>query len=957
MTDQDRGDGGRRSKLRSQGLPNFIFLDGDGAETRLEPGARTGRIRAVSSAISRRVERGSVVGLMYPSSPELVINWLASVHAGMKPVVMQYPTKKQNRAYWADSVRNIVGLAAIAAIICDDLSASLLRGTVTIIAQEELAAIPDGPPEPFELDDFAIVQLSSGTTGHRKAIEFSWRQLQRHVEDYNGVLRLTAADRVVSWLPLYHDMGYIACFVMPMILGVEVVMVDPMAWVRRPSLLFDAVETYSGTICYMPNFGFEVMARVGKRALPSMRWWIASAEPVSVETARRFLAAIGGAEETFAPSYAMAENVFAISIRRGLRTHVIGSAEVVSCGPPAPGVQVKILDDELWVKSPASLRAYVGGEDIRDEDGFYPTGDLGLIMDGEVYVTGRKQDVLVQAGRKYFLSDIDIALNEIYPWVKGRGAAVALDDARLGTQRPLVLIEAKDFFHRADQADIARSLESAVGLDQVEVQFVPPRFLTKTSSGKFNRQKSAGDWALVVEARTSRSTARADPLGELRESFEHSNWDLPVEEILDSLSIEMLRIVLTGARAAYDGRRTLNEIAARLAAAPAAVVRPAARTIRIVSLADRRIFKRLKEVHIDRLADLLGAPVVFEHLCLPPSPVLLSDLIFHDYFQPRLDQGPFTAVNRGLETLKAASLIVVDDIAEMFFPPSQVYGALSHSLQRDPVTDRVLVRWAPYAARHDELPLTLVAGLDLPVSERTATLDLLSTYLGTPVFKIATIAGFDEETRDWDYRPLGGSGGTRLSKMVLNAGDFVDELARWARDRPLERRGAGDSAKLELSDLSHFCSYLGRKKAIDLVLAKYDRFCIVGQRSSAPYIRKELERQGKGYFYLNSYAPEIIGSAPERPDCVLICGAQGEHKLDLPTVAIMKASGAWNTQNIDDPILDATEFVYGKASAPASGYDWYYPFTLDAENRKQTAADAGKVRRQSMRDERRTRRG
>ncbi|MDQ2859932.1 MAG: AMP-binding protein [Pseudomonadota bacterium] len=805
--------------LRSQDLPTFIFLNEAGTETRLELRNCAGRIRAVSSVIGRWLDKGSVVGLMYPSGPDLAINWLASVHAGMRPLVMQYPTRKQSGAYWADSVKNTIGLTGASAIICDDVSARRLHGTVPVIAQEELASIEDFPDEPFEFDDFAIVQLSSGTTGHRKAIEFSSRQLLRHVEDYNRTLRLTATDRVMSGLPLYHDMGYIACFVMPIILGIDVVMIDPMVWVRKPLLLFEAVKRYSATICYMPNFGFEVMARQGGGRLPSMRWWISCSEPVSASTARKFLESIEAPEDAFAPCYAMAENVFAVSIRRGLSTRVIDSAEVVCCGPPVPGVEIMVIDGEFWVKSPTSVTTYVGGDDIRNKDGFYPTGDLGQIVDGEVYVTGRRQDLLIQAGRKYMLSDIDLALNELFPWVKGRAAAVPAYDERLGTQKAVVLIETKDFFHRADQGEIVQDLKTAIGLDQLEVQFVPPRFLTKTSSGKFNRGKSAADWALVVKARAAGPAEEADTLGELRETFEHLNWDLPVADILDSLSLEMLRIILTGTPVAYDGHLTLNGISAQFMAAPAAAPRPVADAIHIVSLASREIFRRLEEKHIDRLSDLLGAPVTFEHLCMPPSPVLLSDLIFHDYFQPRLDQAPFVAVNRGLETLKRASLMLVDDIAEMFFPPAQVYGALSHNLERDPMTDQVMVRWPRYAANHDELPLTLVAGADLPIAERTPIIDLLSRYLSTPVFRIATIKGRDVDTQNWDYRPLGGSGAGR-GAQILDPDAFVDALAPWMRGRDLKRYPATSPAKLQMSDLSHFCSHLGRKEGFDTVLSK-----------------------------------------------------------------------------------------------------------------------------------------
>src|SRR5262249_6891073 len=108
--------------------------------------------------------------------------------------------------------------------------------------------------------DAAILQMSSGTTGQRKAIRFTLQQIGRHADDYNATLGLSANDRIVSWLPLYHDMGFIACFVMPLLFGVPVAMIDPIDWVHSPGLLFDVIETVGGTLCFLPNFGFEVMS-------------------------------------------------------------------------------------------------------------------------------------------------------------------------------------------------------------------------------------------------------------------------------------------------------------------------------------------------------------------------------------------------------------------------------------------------------------------------------------------------------------------------------------------------------------------------------------------------------------------------------------------------------------------------------------------------------------------------
>src|SRR6202008_3886133 len=139
-------------------------------------------------------------------------------------------------------------------------------------------------------------------------------------------------------------------------------------------------------------------------------------------------------------------------------------------------------------------------------------------------------------------------------------------------------------------------------------------------------------------------------------------------------------------------------------------------------------------------------PVTFEHLCLPPSPIILSDLIFHDWFQPRAESGNFSAVDRALETLKTASVIIVDDAAEMLVGGGQAYGALSHGFERDPNCDLIGFRWPRYAQYHEHLPLTFVAGVDLAFGDRTKVLDMLSAYLKTPIFRISLVAGFEPFT-------------------------------------------------------------------------------------------------------------------------------------------------------------------------------------------------------------------
>ena len=303
-------------------LPDLTFF-ATGGTTTLVLGESEARIAALAATLAQRFPRGVRVGLLYRSEPALPLMWLAALHAGLEPLILQYPTEKQSLAAWRFSVDNTVRSVRLAGLIC---SPELQRFDVgaynPLFHSGHVPANFDAPSRLGSLSpDAAILQMSSGTTGQRKAIRFTLRQLGRHADDYNATLGLSANDRVVSWLPLYHDMGFIACFVTPLLLGVPVAMIDPMDWVRRPGSLFDAIETVGGTLCFLPNFGFEVMTRHAKgRRFPTMRRWISCSEPVYASTLERFAAATGTPDSLLSACYAMAENVFAVAQHDGIKT-------------------------------------------------------------------------------------------------------------------------------------------------------------------------------------------------------------------------------------------------------------------------------------------------------------------------------------------------------------------------------------------------------------------------------------------------------------------------------------------------------------------------------------------------------------------------------------------------------------------------------------------------------------
>ena len=325
------------------------------------------RIDALAGRAQRLQDRfnpGSRVGIIHRTSPDLVLDWFAALAAGLVPTILQFPTPKQNRHSWGKAISSLVEDCHLAGLlVAGDVVVPGLGADCTVFTSVDTALVTTDRPCVIAAGE--IIQMSSGTTGQRKPIAYSLSQIETHVAAYNAMMRMGEEDVVVSWLPLYHDMGFIACFLMPMLVGARLVLIDPVDWVSDPGLLYAAIDRWRGTICYMPNFGFEVMARQERRTpFPGMRKWISCAEPIAPATVRRFLAATETGDGAFSACYAMAENVFAVTQSEGFQIAEVDGKSLPSCGPPIPATDVKIIEGEIWVRSPTSITAYLDGSAV-----------------------------------------------------------------------------------------------------------------------------------------------------------------------------------------------------------------------------------------------------------------------------------------------------------------------------------------------------------------------------------------------------------------------------------------------------------------------------------------------------------------------------------------------------------------------------------------------------------------
>jgi fatty-acyl-CoA synthase len=503
------------------------------------------------------IHPGEVVVLILQHGLDLPAAFLGAILHGSVPSIMPFLTEKLLAERYRADLAALVSITQPAAIITypefeGEVTAALDPGgpvRAVLVNERILAAAELNPGGWMGLqaapDDIVLLQHSSGTTGLQKGVALAHRPILNQLQSYSQAIQLQPDDVIVSWLPLYHDMGLIAGFLLPVLMGVPLVLMSPFDWVRAPQRLLQAVSAYHGTLTWLPNFAYNFCAqKIRDRHLEgvdlsSWRMVINCSEPVRADSHRRFAERFVGCglqPGALAASYAMAENVFAVTqTPPGMIPNVDrvdrevfqrdGAAqpaeddrpvlEVVSCGPPIAGTKVRVLDasghalpehqeGELAVQSDCMLTGYYHRPDATAEtikDGWYLTGDYGYLAEGEVYVTGRKKDLIITGGRNVYPQDIEVLAGEIEGVHPGRVVAFGVYDEGSGTEEVVLVAEVDAAAD--DRARIAEDIRrrvtqgSAVALRQVFL--VDRGWLVKTSSGKIARGANREKWGVERE--------------------------------------------------------------------------------------------------------------------------------------------------------------------------------------------------------------------------------------------------------------------------------------------------------------------------------------------------------------------------------------------------------------------------------------------------------------------------
>ena len=492
------------------------------------------------------IRRGDLVVLVLQHGGEVLYAFWGAMLLGAIPSIMPFLTPKLDPEHYYESVRQLVALSEVRAVITYTEMMPALRAHLEGIST--LAAILniDGLQPEGHLSDYlerapslptetAFLQHSSGSTGLQKGVMLSHGAVLNQIAAYSAAIDLRPDDVVVSWLPLYHDMGLIAGFIMPVVQGVRLVLMSPFHWVRDPLVLLRAIHEHHGTLCWLPNFAYNFMAtRVRKAALDgidlsSLRAVINCSEPVRHDSHTLFgdfYAPYGLDRRALQTCYAMAENTFAVTQsalgvpprldvidRRALMEQGFArpsngdngpTVVMVSCGRPIVHTEIRIVDGarrdlperhvgEVALRSNCMLSGYYRRPDATAQamqDGWYFTGDLGYLADGELYITGRKKDLIIVGGKNIYPQDIENAINNIEGVHPGRTVAFGVPNEDLGTEDIAIVCEV-DTQDPQEHGRIVREIRARVvqttDVTARYVHLVGPKWLLKTSSGKIAR--------------------------------------------------------------------------------------------------------------------------------------------------------------------------------------------------------------------------------------------------------------------------------------------------------------------------------------------------------------------------------------------------------------------------------------------------------------------------------------
>ena len=524
-----------------------IYLPSDKSETlRISYSDLLKRAASIAQGLKARgLSLGEKVAIMLPTEAAFFYTFLGVLLAGGTPVPVYPPFRPDRIEEYAERQAAILGNAGAAYLVTFQKVEGLARLLRPRLPDLRAVLLPEGL-ESLVLDDAsstpivkegdaALIQYTSGSTGSPKGVYLSHRNLIANIQGMGRALEITPREVGVSWLPLYHDMGLIGSWLFCLYHGIPITILSPLAFLSRPERWLWTIHRCRATLSPAPNFAYEICAtKIRDEAIEGLdlsSWRIAlnGAEPIHPETIARFtrrFAPYGFRPETLLPVYGMAEASVGLCFPKLGRPPRIdrisrqdfeaerkalpasssepSPLEFVGCGMALPDHAVRIVDDNgavlgeriegrIEFKGPSCTAGYYRNEEASASlfhDEWLVPGDLGYWADGELFITGRKKDLIIKGGRNLHPQEMEAVIGEIQGIRKGCVAAFGLPDKRLGTEKLVIIAETrekKEAARAALNALINERLGATIGLPADILCLVPPGSVPKTSSGKISR--------------------------------------------------------------------------------------------------------------------------------------------------------------------------------------------------------------------------------------------------------------------------------------------------------------------------------------------------------------------------------------------------------------------------------------------------------------------------------------
>jgi fatty-acyl-CoA synthase len=510
--------------------------------------AATMRQRIAGYATSFRrsgIPSRAVTPIVAASEARLWAAFVGALAADLIPCILPVPTFKTHMETYVRNLAALMERYGSSFVVAARAYGAMMKpiaesggGRLDLVSLEDLDEPSDeSAPTRSWGTDIAFLQHSSGSTGVPRGVALSHAAVLGHLDAYGRSIHFDpTSDRIASWLPLYHDMGLLTSFLLPLVEGAPCDTMQPGEWILDPLSILELISAERATLSWWPNFTFVLLAqRVRPNELPrfdlrAVRLLINCGEPVlrsSREVFARMFAPCGLDPGSLQTSYGMAENVFAATQSQGagplqiaVRRETLDFGEaiepcdpqlpearwVMSSGPPIDTVRLRVVDEalievpegtigEMMVAGPSLFNGYYLLPEATAPvlaNGWYRTGDIGFLWQGELFALGRKSDLIIVGGRKFYPNDVEHLVNEIPGVKKGRVVAFGVLREEKGTEDVVVLAESAEHTDRAGVQRLRKEIKKRV-LQRLDCPIddaliLPPQSLIKTTSGKIARR-------------------------------------------------------------------------------------------------------------------------------------------------------------------------------------------------------------------------------------------------------------------------------------------------------------------------------------------------------------------------------------------------------------------------------------------------------------------------------------